>query len=103
MQVSVEPSPVVLLLDAAPEVLLLDAAPVTILEAPTLDWSVPETPALVTPKAPEVVSDVVSIDFYFNIIEYAPPHSVFFGKKSRSCLSSPTMKPSLSGSMSTPS
>ena len=77
MQVSVEPPPVILLLHAAPEVLLLDAAPVTILEVPTLDWSVPETPTLVTPKAPEVASDVVSIDFYFNIIGYAPPDSVF--------------------------
>lgn len=36
---------------------------------------------LVTPKAPEVASDVVSIDFYFNIIEYAPPDSVFWKEK----------------------
>ncbi|EPT04588.1 hypothetical protein FOMPIDRAFT_1013945 [Fomitopsis schrenkii] len=78
VQFLMDPAPQILLLDAAPEVLLLDAAPVIILEVPTLDWSVPETPTLFVPKAPEVPSDVITYDFYFNIIDFAPPDSVFW-------------------------
>lgn len=54
VQVLLDPTPVILLLDATPEVLLLDAAPVTVLEVPTLDWSVPEAPTLRALKALEV-------------------------------------------------
>ena len=78
--VTVEPPPVILLPDAAP-VLLLDAAPVIEIEVPVLDWSIPEKPTVFTPKAPEVPSDVVTIDFYLNILEFAPPESSFWEEK----------------------
>ena len=74
-------APPILLLDAAPQVLLLDAAPVTILEVPILDFSVPETPTLLAPKAlvaPEFPPDVVVYDLYFNILVFAPPDSAFW-------------------------